>query len=77
MPRQQPTHIEPKQVARMLKTHISTVYRLILHGKIPARRIGGRRYLIRREDAVKFAEGVPVVPVARVPWDRREGEVGA
>lgn len=71
-PKRESIHMEPREAARFLQTHVSTVYRFILHGKIPARRIGGRRYFIRREDVMAFAEGVPVVPVLRVEWPPRE-----
>lgn len=66
--------VTPTQCARMLKTHVSTIYRLILHGKIPARRIGGRRYVIRRDDMIRFCEGEVVIPVARVEWSRHDAD---
>ncbi len=72
-PKRETPFIDPKDAAELLGVHVSTIYRLVLHGKIPARRLGGRRYLIRKEDMVRFAEGDPVVPVLRVEW-RREAE---
>ena len=68
MARKDSPFIDPRQAARLLKTHVSTIYRLVLHGKIPARRIGGRRYVLRREDVVRYAEGEVVVPSVRLDW---------
>ena len=59
--------LDAKAAARMLGTHISTVYRLIMHGKIPARRRGGARYVLRRADVERFIQGEPVAPTPSGP----------
>ena len=53
----------------MMQVHISTIYRLVLTGKLPARKRGGHRYLIRRADMLKFMEGEP----APTPWAKPDG----
>lgn len=43
----------PKQVADYLQLHLTTVYRHINQGKIPAAKIGGR-YRIKRQTVEKL-----------------------
>jgi excisionase family DNA binding protein len=52
--------LKPAGVARLLDVHISTVYRWINSGVLPAKCIGGTRYRVRREDAL--AMEIPVEP---------------
>lgn len=43
--------MEAKQVAAMYAVDEATVYRWIQRGVLPAKRLAGQRYRIRREDA--------------------------
>ena len=71
-PKNLPEFITPKQFARLARTHVSTVLRWILHGKIPARRRAGRFFYVSREDALRFLEGAPVVASVKIEWPPRE-----
>jgi excisionase family DNA binding protein len=57
--------ITPNQVARLLKVHISTVYRWCLSGRLPSYRRAGWRFLIRRSDVRTILE--PVRPSPSCP----------
>jgi excisionase family DNA binding protein len=41
--------IETKTAARLLKVHVSAIYRWIASGKLPSWRVGGRHKLSRRD----------------------------
>jgi excisionase family DNA binding protein len=58
MPQPNSENLTPTQCARKLKCHISAVFRLILSGKLPARRPAGRTaYVVRYEDLERFRNG--------------------
>jgi excisionase family DNA binding protein len=59
--------ISTKHAARVLRCHISTVYRLCLRHKIPARKRSGK-FLIRRQDLENFARGEPIPAPVEVQW---------
>jgi excisionase family DNA binding protein len=50
--RQDEEWLVPREVARMLRVNLGTVYRWILSGKLAAYRCGPSRYRVRREDAL-------------------------
>lgn len=63
--------VTPKVIARDLQCHITSVYRAIHAGRLPAYRRGGR-YLISRAAALALLEPVRVEP--REPADARADE---
>lgn len=61
--------ITPKAAARLLKVHVSSVYRWILAGKVRAfRRAGARYWISEAEVRAAWAEVEPTQPtVIRTP----------
>lgn len=59
--------VTPKQAARLLRTHPSTVYRLISTGRLPAIQIGTARYHIREADLRGLLTPVRPRRVDRIP----------
>jgi excisionase family DNA binding protein len=55
--------ITPKEVARLLKVHVSTVYRWCLSGRLPSYRRAGCRFLIRLADVRSLLQPVQPSPV--------------
>jgi excisionase family DNA binding protein len=51
--------ITTRQAANLLQTHVSTIYRWILSGKLPAWRRGGR-HVVKKADLLAML--VPVIP---------------
>jgi excisionase family DNA binding protein len=56
--------LTPAQVARLLKVHISTVYRWCLSGRLPSYRRAGSRFLICRADVRALLEPVRPSPTS-------------
>jgi excisionase family DNA binding protein len=54
--------VTPRDVARLLKVHVSTVYRWIFDGKLASYRRAGCRYLVRRADVRAVLEPVRPSP---------------
>lgn len=65
-----------KEVASRHGVDTTTVYRWIASGELPARRLAGRRYVIRREDCEALLAPVEVSrPMAG--WRREQQDVEA
>jgi excisionase family DNA binding protein len=59
--------VTPGEVAKLLKVHISTVYRWWLSGRLPSYRLAGVRFLIRRADVRAVLQ--PVHPSPAQPQE--------
>lgn len=55
-----PDLITPREAATLLRWHITTVYRMIRAGEIPAWRRGRGRYLVSQKDVERLCEPVTV-----------------
>ena len=42
--------ITPKQASRILRVHLSTIYRFVMTKRLPAWKRAGNRYMVRRSD---------------------------
>jgi excisionase family DNA binding protein len=60
--------LTPRQAAKIMKTHTSTIIRWVLSGKLRGYRQAGTRYLISRRDLQAML--VPVVPDPEVELPR-------
>ena len=58
--------IRPRDAARLLRCHVSMVYRAIQDGRLAAYRIAGSRYAV--SEAAVLALVQQVRPKARVDW---------
>lgn len=56
--------IEPKEAAKLIRRHISCIYRLIARGRLKAYKIAGARYVLSKADVAKLIE---------VVWRRQPG----
>lgn len=67
----------PKQASRLVRAHVSTVYRWIHAGQIPAYRRGMSRYLVSRADVERMLSRVVPLPELATSADeeRRHQEV--
>lgn len=66
--------VTPREAARILRVHISTVYRWVLHGQLRGWKRAGWRYLVSRKDVEGMVAEVVVGPAAPpgVDVDRAE-----
>jgi excisionase family DNA binding protein len=67
--------ITPKEAARLLRVHVSTVHRWIRDGRLHAYKRATERYLVRRADVEGMVrEVVPLPEVTRLTDERRRAE---
>lgn len=65
--------VPPKKAAQILRVHLSTVYRWVRRGQLPAYRCRSR-YLVSRSEAERLAAELDAVtPVVPPPRLRRGG----
>lgn len=65
--------ITPREAARLVRAHLSTVHRWIQHGQLPGYRRGRHRYLVSRADVEGLLNRVqPVGVVATTAQEERE-----
>lgn len=58
--------ITPREAARLLRAHISLIYRCVQDGRLRAWRVAGSRYAVSKADVLALVQEVRARP--RIDW---------